>query len=176
MMYVSLGHSPAFAAALLLTFAGLASADTPRAKIPQQEPASSTKRPEAPVKTQAEIEAEAKQTELERRALRQAANQVQLQGEYKAWWDALSPRMKDVISPEISAAQYELIESKLKEHGRELLEVVDQAYEDDVVRLLEFGTIQARWELIEIKRTVAELPETKARTKDLIRAFRKAQR
>lgn len=181
MLCITPDHSSALGITLVFALASLASADTPRVTAPPKsadsEPAQKVvERPPLAAKTQSDIDLEFKRAQLDRQAAKQEAEGPRLEAEHKAWWDALSPKMQDLISPEITAAQYDLVASKLKEHGWELLEVVDKACEDNIIRLLEFGTIQARWESIEIDKMVREKPETKARTKELIRVFRNAQK
>jgi hypothetical protein len=65
----------------------------------------------------------------------------------QAAWNKMDPRVRNLIDPEASARQYDLVEWYLRDESEKLLEPVMEAFRDDVVRLLEFNEIEVRWEL-----------------------------
>ncbi len=174
MLAPSLRNSRALATVLPLALVSLAVADNPRQEIPAKGTNSAQTQRQAEraaqqAKQDAIDELEAKMAEAKRRAAKAEAESAEAEAKLQASWNALNPKLRELLDPEITAAQYELIETYLKAHPSDFQSSVEMAFQDDVVRIIEFMGIQSTWD-----RVVAR--EAKVRTKALIEELRNAQK
>jgi hypothetical protein len=156
-------HSPALAIILLVALPALSSADNPQATSGQAQ--KTTVRPPAVSKTQADIEYEAKIAELERRKAKAAGDAALATAIAEDHLKNMDPRILNLIDPVVTAAQHELVEECLKAHPTQLLDVVDKALLDGIVRLSELAVVEHHWGM-------SAKPKAKARTVALLQGLR----
>jgi len=91
---------------------------------------------------------EAQELELIQRSLKAQAAAAKAEAEAEAYWESVDPRTRNLIDPEITPAEYLQLEAYFKAHPQEVLDSLEKALRDGVVRRWEFEAIQLRWELV----------------------------